>query len=247
MTDDSPRTVLVTGGAHGIGKATVETFARKGHRVIIGDIDLEAALVLANDLNAEGCSVAARELDVSQEESWRSLAHDNLNDPPGIVINNAFYLVVKPAQLLTEEEWDRQLSVSLSAAHRSVRFFGESVAAQAGSIIFVSSVHAFAGWPGHAAYAAAKGGLVAITRQLAVELSPSVRVNCVVPGSIQTRVWDSASSEELVRARDRVPLQRIGEPAEVAAAIAFLASKQASYITGTTLIVDGGLLARGDI
>lgn len=246
MSESPPRTVLVTGGAHGIGRATVVAFARAKHHVHIGDVDVVAASQLAADLRAEGCVVKAHELDVASEESWSALAAEIAADPPGVIVSNAFSLVVKPVHEQSEEEWGSQVSVSLSATYRAVRTFREALAAAGGSMVIVSSVHAFAGWPGHSAYASAKGGLVALSRQLGVELAPSIRVNCVVPGSIRTRVWDSVSEEGFERARRAIPLDRIGEPEEVAQAIVFLASDAASYITGTTLVVDGGLLSRGD-
>lgn len=96
------------------------------------------------------------------------------------------------------------------------------------------------GWPDHPAYAAAKGGVVALTRQLATDYAPRIRVNCIVPGSIQTRIWDDVSDEQLARVARRIPIGRLGRPDEVANAILFMSSDAASFITGTALVVDGG-------
>lgn len=238
------RVALVTGGGHGIGRATAARLARAGHHVVIADIDLGAARVVEQSLIDEGFSAAAHELDVASEASWSLLSEKLRSDPPSLIVSNAYNLVVKPSWEQTEAEWTHQISVTLSAAYRAVHAFHDSLVSQRGAIVLVSSVHALAGWPGHAAYAAAKGGLLSLARQMAVELAPLVRVNSVIPGSIDTRVWDSTTPEIRAQAERQSVLRRLGTGDEVAAAITFLLSDDASYITGTSLVVDGGQTAR---
>ncbi len=118
--------------------------------------------------------------------------------------------------------------------------FHSDLVASKGAVVNVSSVHAIAARPARPAYAAAKGGVVALTRQLSVDYAPDVRVNCVIPGSIETRVWQGDIGTDRAKAASLISLGRMGRPEEVASAIVFLASEGASYITGESLVVDGG-------
>jgi NAD(P)-dependent dehydrogenase (short-subunit alcohol dehydrogenase family) len=147
---------------------------------------------------------------------------------------------VKPAHALTEQEWQAQLAVSLTGAWHGVRALIGLLRQASGCIVLTSSVHALVGLPGHAAYAAAKGALCALGRQLAVEYGPGVRVNTVLPGPVLTQAWDGISDEARQASVKATVAKRLGDPAEVAAAVAFLASADASFITGASLVVDGG-------
>lgn len=237
--------VLVTGAAHGIGAAVAAALATRFDTVVAADIDLPAAEQVAGDIRSAGGDARAVGLDVGDDASW-SAARRDLDDA-GIVVsavvNNAFTLTVAPAHELAPVDWDRQVSVDLGSVYRSVRTFHDTLTAQRGVIVNVASVHAIAGLPGHPAYAAAKGGMVALTRQLAVEYAPHIRVNAVLPGSILTRAWDRVGDADRTEHLRHIPLGRFGEPAEIAAAVAFLAGPESSYITATTLLVDGGLTA----
>jgi glucose 1-dehydrogenase len=236
------RTALVTGGASGIGAATVRRLVAEGAAVVIGDVDQEKAAELAA---AVGGHVVACRLDVAVSDSWAELAAVVAERFGGldVVVNNAFYRVVSPAADLAEDEWERQIAVGLGAIYHSVRALLPMLRQRHGCMVNVSSVHALAGWLGHPAYAAAKGGMLSLTRQLAVEYGPEVRFNAVLPGSILTPVWDGLDESELSKAADRTALGRLGRAEEVAAAVVFLASDDASYITGSSLLVDGGLMA----
>lgn len=236
------RFVLITGAGNGIGRAAAHAFAESGDAVLVTDIDEAAAARVAEQVAHGGGSASSYRLDVSSASEWQALANrlEREDKRVAVIVNNAFALDPRPADDLEEASWSHQLSVSLSSVYRSLRAFHAELS-DGGSIINVSSVHAFLGFPGHPAYAAAKGGIISLTRQLAVEYAPNIRVNAVVPGSIDTRVWDTVSEEGRIAAARNIPLGRLGQPEEVAAAILFLASPAASYITGTTLLVDGGL------
>jgi len=238
----------VTGAAWGIGSATARRLAQEGASIILADIDEPAGARVAAELREGGSEVQSVHCDVSSAADWAKLAtlvrarHGRLD----VLHNNAFALELSPAHLLDERSWEQQLAVNLSSVFLSVRTFLDDLRATRGNIVNTSSVHAHLGFRSHPAYAAAKGGIIALTSQLAVEYGPEVRVNAVLPGPIQTRAWDSASPADLERAAASTAAGRLGRPEEVAAAVAFLASDDASYITGTTLLVDGGYTIKKD-
>ena len=241
------RHVLVTGAGNGIGAATAKAFGAAGDHVIVTDLDEAAADLVAEEIALVGGSASAHHLDVSDPSAWQRLAAQLAAERrlPGVVVNNAFHRVVRQAHELDELDWNAQLSASLGGVYRSVRTFHQSLAAARGSIVNVASVHAVLGFPAHPAYAAAKGGVVALTRQLAYDYAPAIRVNSVLPGSISTRVWDGCDEGYLRTAAEAAMLKRFGSPDEVANAILFLAGEGASYITGAALTVDGGLTVSG--
>ncbi len=242
MSVHTSTTALVTGAAHGIGAATARALAAVGDDVVIADIDLDAATRVAESIRASGGTATAHLLDVASTDAW-ALLEDELRRSgrsPGKIVNNAFAHVLAPAHELSEVDWARQIDVTLAAVWRSMKTFHSTLTAQRGSMVNVSSVHANFAWPGYSAYAAAKGGVVALTRQLSLEYAPAVRVNAVLPGSIETRVWDSADDAGRRAAVAQATLGRMGRPEEVANAIRFLLSDEASYITGAAVPVDGG-------
>lgn len=219
------KVAVVTGGARGIGAAIVRRLSGEGAEVVVADI-------------ADG----AIRCDVSSEEDWAAL-HAAVLDRYGrldVLVSNAFTLRKGPADQVGLADWNAQLAVNLTGCYLGVRTCLGELRKARGSVVAVSSVHANFGIPGHPSYAAAKGGLLSLTRQLAVEYGPAVRVNAVVPGPILTAAWDGVDEGGRERSARATVAGRLGTPEEVAAAVAFLASDEASYITGASLTVDGG-------
>ncbi|MFI5757558.1 SDR family NAD(P)-dependent oxidoreductase [Streptomyces sp. NPDC051569] len=234
--------VLITGAGRGIGEATARRLADEGARVLITDLDEQRAATAAGSIPgavALGCDVADR----SSVEAAVAYAVERFGSLD-VLVNNAY--ACSPDAALFEDEpdeaWARDLDITLTGAFRCARAaLPHLVASGRGSIVMIGSVNGEQDFGNHA-YSAAKAGLASLTRTLAGHAAPrGVRVNLVAPGTIHTDAW-AGREPALARAAAHYPMGRVGAPADIAAAVAFLASADASWITGATLPVDGGLL-----
>ena len=237
------QTAVVTGAASGIGAACARRLAAEGAAVVLTDI--RAADDVIEQIEDAGGRAHALVADVSDEDAWVSVvatARDRYG-PVSVLVSNAYTIDVAPAEATSLGSWNHQLAVSLTGSFLGVRACLPDLRETGGSVVIVSSVHALIGLPGHPAYAAAKGGLVALARQLAVEYGPTLRVNTVLPGPIMTAAWDRIPAADRERSIAETIAGRFGTPGEVASAVAFLASADAAYVTGASLVVDGGWTA----
>ncbi|MGP4084567.1 SDR family NAD(P)-dependent oxidoreductase, partial [Streptomyces sp. KR55] len=234
------RTAVVTGAASGIGAATAERLAREGAAVILADIAADRGEAVAERITKDGGRASFVTADVAAEDDWsRIVAAAHAFGPVDVLVSNAYTVDVTPAHAMRLESWQRQLAVNVTGSFLGVRAALDDLRSRRGAFVLTSSFHAHRGIPGHPAYAASKGALLSLCGQLAVEYGPEVRVNAVLPGPILTAAWDRVPPEERQRSIAETAARRFGTPEEVAAAIAFLSADEASFITGSSLLVDG--------
>lgn len=242
------RVALVTGGAAGIGRATVERFLAEGARVVTLDVGDLSELAGRADVTA-----IAGDAMRAEEVAEAFAAADALGEVDAVVANVGGAAVAAAAHETDPDEWRRVLDLNLTAAYLAMSAAAQRmVPRRRGSIVAVSSVQGMRGFPEHAAYAAAKAGVIGLARQMAVDCGPQgVRVNAVCPGTVLTegvRAWLETLPDPAGREREftRWPaLRRTGTPEEIAAAILWLASDESSYVSGHALVVDGGLTVVG--
>ncbi|MHB0774915.1 SDR family oxidoreductase [Halomonas sp. WWR20] len=242
--DLTGRHALVTGGAQGIGAAIVTRFAEAGAHVIVADIDADQAHELAGKLSASGYQVEARPVDLADTPAVRALIANC--DELDILIHNAGYFPLTPLRELTPERVERAFAVNVQSLFWLVQEALPLFEARGGGCVLATSsvTGNRVAYPGLTHYAASKAGVNGFIRNAALELaSAGIRVNGVEPGMIRTpamdNLGDEAHSDDIAKG---VPLGRLGEPEDIANAMLFLASDLAGYITGQTVIVDGGAL-----
>jgi glucose 1-dehydrogenase len=235
------KTAVVTGAASGIGAATAVRLAAEGAAVVLADVAAERGESVAAGIRTDGGRAVFVRADVSDPDDWeRITAVAHAYGPVAVLVSNAYMVDVTPVHEMSVESWERQLAVNLTGGFLGFKALLPDLRTARGAAVLTSSVHAHKGIPGHPAYAASKGALLSLSGQLAVEYGPEVRVNAVLPGPILTAAWDRVPEEERALSVAQTAAGRFGRPEEVAAAIAFLVSDEASYITGSNLLVDGG-------
>jgi NAD(P)-dependent dehydrogenase (short-subunit alcohol dehydrogenase family) len=248
------KVAIVTGAGGGIGEGIATVFAEEGAAVVIAERRAEAGDRAARAICAAGGRALSIPCDVSRETDVQAMVEQTIGAYGRIdaLVNNAGVNFVKAFEALTAEEWDRVLGIDLRGVFLCVRAcIGHFLKQGSGSVVNVASVHTLAGLPGAAPYDAAKCGVVGLTRALAVEFaSRNIRFNCLSPGLIDTQIWrdvqDAAADLEacLAHWRANIPMGRVGTPREMGKVAAFLASDDASYITGANLMADGGMTSQ---
>lgn len=231
---------VVTGGASGIGAATCRALARHGARVAVLDIDAAGAAAVAETIDG-----AAVTVDVADAPALTDAIDRSTRELGGlsILFSNAGIGRARPLHLYDDEAWHRLVDVNLTATFTAIRAAVPHLRATGGgSIVTMAGTAGVRPPRGEGPYAAAKAGVIALTRTAAIELAPAIRVNCVSPGYVATPLTAPLVDDASLRARieARIPMGRIGAAEEVAEVVAFLCSDAASYVTGQNLLVDGG-------
>lgn len=238
------RVVLITGAGQGIGRAIAHGFAAEGAFVVVNDTSASGlAPIVAREIEEAGGSALAAEADVADEEQVDGLAQRLIDDlgHVDVLVNNAGVTSHVPFVELSVAEWDRVISINLRGVFLCCRAIAPTMLERGGGIIInMASDLGLCGAPLLAHYSASKGGVLALTKALAKELAPTVRVNAVAPGPIETEMLTVYPDEFNETTLSQIPLARWGQPEDAAASVVFLASAGGSYYTGWVLSPNGG-------
>jgi NAD(P)-dependent dehydrogenase (short-subunit alcohol dehydrogenase family) len=244
------RVALVTGAASGIGRATADRLASEGAIVVVTDVNDDAGEEAVAAIRETGANALYDHLDVSDESSWREAVDIVLSEHGrlDVLVNNAGLGDLAPIEETTLADWERTIAIDQTGVFLGMKTCGEALKASGhGSVVNISSIFGTSGGFGVSpAYHAAKGAVRTLTKNVALHwATEGIRVNSVHPGFIRTPILDQARETEVWDAMTAMtPMGRLGEPEEIAAAVAYLASDDASFVTGLELYVDGGYIAR---
>lgn len=243
MFDLTGRTAFVTGASGGIGGAIARALAAQGAKVAIAGTKVDVLDALAADMGGAGLVFAADLSDRAAADTAFAEAEKALGGQIDILVNNAGITRDQLAVRMKDDDWDRVIEINLTAGFRLARSALRGMMKRRwGRIVGITSVVGATGNPGQANYAASKAGMIGMTKALAAEVaSRGITVNCVAPGFIETAMTAVLTEEQNRRIAGNVPAGRLGTPVEIAAAVAYLASEEAAYVTGATLHVNGGL------
>lgn len=235
---------IVTGAASGIGRATARRFAEEGASVVLADINAEGGEAAAQEIREAGGEATFVHTDVGDEDALRKMIQTAVDTYGGLDVlhNNAYWTDAKRLDDTTVENWHRTLDVTLRPAFLATKLAVPHLRARGGGVVLnTGSIQSVVGFPSFVSYQAAKGGILSLTRALSLELAPdNIRVIAILPGATNTPavgIDDPDSIDELVA---KIPMGRLAEPEELANTAVFLASDEAPYITGTSILVDGG-------
>lgn len=240
------KVAIITGGAQGIGKSIAVKLASEGANVVLVDVNLDVANQTAKEIETQfSVSTLVFKADVSnykEVEEFVNAVIEKFNKID-ILVNNAGITKDNLILRMTEEEWDKVLDINLKGAFNCIKAVSKFMMKQrSGRIINIASVVGLMGNAGQANYSASKGGLIALTKTVAKEFaSRGVLVNAVAPGFIKTRMTDALTEEQKKKLTDFIPVNRLGEPEDVANAVWFLSIEESSYITGQVISVNGGM------
>src|ERR1700761_7940612 len=241
------KVALVTGAARGMGAAHARALAREGAKVAIADIAADAGEQLAAELRSAGGDASYHEHDVTDPRAWEAVvvAVEQTHGAIDVLVNNAGIQVRSAGIEADDDEWNKVVAVNQRGVFLGMQaVIPAMVRKGGGSIINVASVAALVGLRGSIPYQASKAAVLGLTRGAAISYGPdNIRVNAICPGLVVTGMTESASAAAVDAMKAQIPLRRDGQPAEISAAVVFLASDESSYITGVALPIDGGFVA----
>ena len=243
MFDLTGKVALVTGASGGIGGAIARALHAQGATVVLSGTKVEALDKLAAELGSRAYTVACNLSDIASVEALPKAAEAAAGATIDILVNNAGITKDNLFMRMKDDEWDQVIAVNLTASFRLSRAVLRGMMKKRwGRIIQITSVVCTTGNPGQGNYAAAKAGLVGMSKSLAAEVaSRNITVNAVAPGFIQTAMTDVLTDDQKKMIADRIPAGRMGQPGEIAAAVVYLASEEAAYVTGETIQINGGM------
>jgi 3-oxoacyl-[acyl-carrier protein] reductase len=240
------KVALITGGARGIGRAIALLFAKEGAHIVIGDVNLGEAEKTCLDIEACGRKSLALQVDVVDYAKVEETVNKILDKfgKVDILVNNAGITKDQLLLRMSEAEWDAVLNVNLKGTFNCTKAVSKVMIKQrSGKIINIASIIGIIGNSGQANYSASKAGIIALTKTVARELATrNINVNAIAPGFIQTEMTAKLSEDLKQKMKEAIPLGEFGSPDDVASACLFLASQEANYITGQTIVVDGGMV-----